>query len=229
MHFVELNKPKRKDFNGLYIKNGLFKKYWTRIKLTDNHKLKHFTFLLLVILLYSIIKTIIKKNNIIFNKRKNIVHINQYKIEDLFNVTIKKKSIIIFEPNSFHYECTPGYSKFFIDLGYNVDIIMNKKGKDSFCLFDNQENIRFFIYKKKKQIIIIYLGIIKLYIFYIIQNIIKSLVIITFLIKIEYGLWDNSPLDYRLILIISEKLRLKIKMKEQDFLFFLLAIEIIII
>ena len=161
MHFVELNKPKRKDFNGLYIKNGLFKKYWTRIKLTDNHKLKHFTFLLLVILLYSIIKTIIKKNNIIFNNRKNIVHINQYKIEDLFNVTIKKKSIIIFEPNSFHYECTPGYSKFFIDLGYNVDIIMNKKGKDSFCLFDNQENIRFFIYKKKKQITFLAKSLIK--------------------------------------------------------------------
>ena len=143
----------KKYFYGLYLKKELLTKFSQRIKLNVNQKLKYSIILLLIILSYSIIKNKIHNDNLIFNNNKNIVPINEYKLEDLFNFTIKKKSIIIIETNSFHYECTPGYSKFFIDLGFNVDIIMNKVGKDSFCLFEHKEKIRFFIYKKKKQII----------------------------------------------------------------------------
>ena len=57
-------------------------------------------------------------------------------------------SILIFEPFKFHYECTPGFSKYFTDLGYNVDIIMNKIGITSFCYFEPIEKIRLFIYEE---------------------------------------------------------------------------------
>ena len=61
---------------------------------------------------------------------------------DFFNCTIKNNSILIIEPNEFHQECLPGYTKYFIDLGYNVDVLMHDSGNDSFCLFPNNENIK---------------------------------------------------------------------------------------
>ena len=53
---------------------------------------------------------------------------------------------MIFEPFTYHYECTPGFSKYFIDLGYNVDIIMHNAGLSSFVYFKDISKIRFFIY-----------------------------------------------------------------------------------
>ena len=60
--------------------------------------------------------------------------------ELLFNFTINNNTILIFEPNANHFECTPGFTKYFIDLGYNVDILMHKFGIDTFNLFDGTEN-----------------------------------------------------------------------------------------
>ncbi len=59
---------------------------------------------------------------------------------------------MIFEPNSFHYECTPGYAKYFIELGFNVDVLINKIGKDAFYLFKDIAKIRIFIYENENQI-----------------------------------------------------------------------------
>jgi len=53
---------------------------------------------------------------------------------------------LIFEPFTYHYECTPGFSKYFIDLGYNIDIIMHNTGLSSFVFFKDISKIRFFIY-----------------------------------------------------------------------------------
>ena len=72
---------------------------------------------------------------------------------ELFNTAIKKNTILIFEPNKYHHECTPGYSKYFIDLGYNVDILMHISGINSMILFDEIENIRLFTFRNKNQII----------------------------------------------------------------------------
>ena len=63
------------------------------------------------------------------------------------NVDIKNNSILILEPFRYHYECTPGFSKYFIDLGYDVDIVMNNFGITSFCFFEPIEKIRFFLYE----------------------------------------------------------------------------------
>jgi len=49
---------------------------------------------------------------------------------------------LIFEPNIFHHECTPGYTKYFIDLGYKVDILMYPYGIDSLLLFKDYSNIK---------------------------------------------------------------------------------------
>ena len=66
--------------------------------------------------------------------------------ELLFNFTINNNTILIFEPNEYHFECTPGFTKYFIDLGYNVDILMHKFGIDTFNLFDGTENIRLLVF-----------------------------------------------------------------------------------
>ena len=63
------------------------------------------------------------------------------------NVDIKNDSVLIIEPFRYHYECTPGFSKYFIDLGYDVDIVMNNFGVTSFCFFEPIEKIRFFLYE----------------------------------------------------------------------------------
>lgn len=71
---------------------------------------------------------------------------------EFFNTTVKNNTILIFEPNKYHHECTPGYSKYFITLGYKVDILMHKLGIDSFHLFNEIQNIRIFTFNRLKQI-----------------------------------------------------------------------------
>ena len=91
-----------------------------------------------------------------FIKKKWITRYNSIKVKNikaLFSCNIKNHSILIFEPNPYHYECTPGYSKYFLDLGYNIDIIMQKIGEDAFCLFKDNEKIRLFIYDNLDKII----------------------------------------------------------------------------
>ena len=70
----------------------------------------------------------------------------------LFNISIEQNKILIFEPNTYHHECTPGYTKYFIDLGYNVDILMHYSGIDSFYIFPEVEKVRLLIFKSLKEI-----------------------------------------------------------------------------
>ena len=72
--------------------------------------------------------------------------------DKLFNITIKPKSILLFEPFDYHHECSPGFTKYFIDLGYNVDLLFSLVGLDSFSLFKRFEHIRFIIFNNWKQI-----------------------------------------------------------------------------
>ena len=36
---------------------------------------------------------------------------------------VKEKSVLMVEPNPYHFELQPGFCKYFQDLGYNVDVI----------------------------------------------------------------------------------------------------------
>ena len=108
-----------------------------------NKRLKYIFLLILTL-------DLIGKKNVIELKKRII---KKHNFIEFFNNTINKKTILIFESRNFHNECTPGYTKYFIDLGYNVDILMQYQGIDSFSYFnDNNENIRMFLYNKLREI-----------------------------------------------------------------------------
>ena len=71
---------------------------------------------------------------------------------NLLNFNITNNTVLIFEPAEYHHECTPGYTKYFLDLGYNVDIILDNFGRNTFCLFNLLQNIRIFTFDKLSQL-----------------------------------------------------------------------------
>ena len=92
----------------------------------------------------------------------------------MFNNIVKKKTVLIFEPNNFHFECLPGYTKYFIDLGYNVDILSLNNSLNSFCLFEEKYKIRYFVYDDLTQFSKYYMNFIsyiKNYDFIVIQTV----------------------------------------------------------
>ena len=74
----------------------------------------------------------------------------KYNINSLLNnkITINDNSVLILELFDYHYECTSGFSKYFIDCGYNVDIIMQNNGIFSLSNFQPINKVRLFIYEK---------------------------------------------------------------------------------
>lgn len=120
--------------------------------------MKHHTKVRIILYFLLLLNPYFKNNEIISLIIKNLSNNTKKSIEvrpfyELFNTAIKKNTILIFEPNKYHHECTPGYSKYFIDLGYNVDILMHISGINSMILFDEIENIRLFTFRNKNQII----------------------------------------------------------------------------
>ena len=85
----------------------------------------------------------------------NLSQIKVRYLKNFFKYSIKTNTILIFEPSLYHYECTPGYTKYFIELGFNVDIIMHEMGISTFDLFNSSESesIRLFIYKDRAEAI----------------------------------------------------------------------------
>ena len=119
--------------------------YFLKQKKNNNIKIRLFRIAFILLLLI-----ICFKNHKTFLNYKNYIETKSFK--ELFNSNIKKHSILIFEPNKYHHECSPGFSKYFIDLGYNVDLLIHRNGIDSFYLFDGTKNIRLFIFKNLKHI-----------------------------------------------------------------------------
>jgi len=109
---------------------------------------------LIIILFCLMIKVKIRNNIILNNHLTKLNEVKKYDLNNILNLnyTIKNRTILIFEPHIFHYECSPGYAKYFIDLGFNVDILMHKSGNDAFCFFQHKEKIRLFFYYDIKQI-----------------------------------------------------------------------------
>ena len=119
--------------------------YFLKQKKNNNIKIRLFRIAFILLLLI-----ICFENHKTFLNYKNYIETKSFK--ELFNSNIKKHSILIFEPNKYHHECSPGFSKYFIDLGYNVDLLIHRNGIDSFYLFDGTKNIRLFIFKNLKHI-----------------------------------------------------------------------------
>lgn len=120
--------------------------------------MKHHKKVRIILFFLLLLSPLFKNNKIISVIIKNLSNNTKNSIEvksfyELLNTTIKKNTILIFEPNKYHHECTPGYAKYFIDLGYNVDILMHISGINSMILFDEIGNIRLFTFMNKNQII----------------------------------------------------------------------------
>ena len=73
-------------------------------------------------------------------------HLSSRSASDLLNTNIKNNTVLIFEPALYHHECTPGFTKYFLDLGYNVDVILDGFGRNTFSFFDLLEDVRLFIF-----------------------------------------------------------------------------------
>lgn len=170
--------------------------------LTIKHtkKLTHFykgktTFIL--ILLCSMIKLKTSDNTILIKKANYKDKIQIYKWNNLLNhnFIMKNNTILIFEPHAYHYECSPGYAKYFIDLGFEVDILMHKSGRDSFNLFEKKEKIRLILYRKLTEIrdfAKIFKFYMSFYSFILVQTISKK----TFEIISNLGLLKNNRAIY---------------------------------
>lgn len=74
------------------------------------------------------------------------------KISKFIETPISKNSVVIFELNDYHLECLPGFTKYFTDLGFNVDIIIRYNRNDSMEKFEPKDKIRIFEYKDVKEI-----------------------------------------------------------------------------
>ena len=58
--------------------------------------------------------------------KRNLIKI-QKDYEKFMMHQVKNNSVLITELNSYHGECLPGMTKYFLDLGYNIDILLNDK------------------------------------------------------------------------------------------------------
>ena len=85
-------------------------------------------FFLVLILIFN--NYVVKKDYYSLVQRKysyntlNIKYINISTLYEFMNITKFKNKILFFEPNYHHHECIPGFTKYFIDLGYDVDILL---------------------------------------------------------------------------------------------------------
>ena len=57
---------------------------------------------------------------------------------------IKQKTILIIEVNGCHWETIPGYCKYLIELGYNVEILTRYYAEEIFKSLDNNDKIKIF-------------------------------------------------------------------------------------
>ena len=106
-----------------------------------------FIFLLIIINIpFHKIEIIILSQKITIKNEYNFTNLNS--IYSLFQYNISYNTVLIFEAFEYHYECTPGFAKYFIDLGYKIDIIMSNYGISSFFRFEEIDKIRFFIYNE---------------------------------------------------------------------------------
>lgn len=81
-------------------------------------------------------------NNIRRKKRKELLQIpsilrkdfkTKKNIKKIINSEVAEKSILIVEPNPYHFEIQPGYCKYFQDLGYEVDVIAQPNLREDFA------------------------------------------------------------------------------------------------
>lgn len=85
------------------------------------------------------IKATFKKKNATFShKIKDFINIKKFS-----DFKVRKNSVLIVEPNSYHGEILPGFVKYFQDLGFNVDLLLRHENFED-NPFINVKNINIF-------------------------------------------------------------------------------------
>ncbi len=64
----------------------------------------------------------------------------------------KTDKILVFEPNGCHQECIPGFAKYFIDLGYSVDVLLMEGTEDCFSIFSPMENVQIYTFNNQEEL-----------------------------------------------------------------------------
>ena len=72
--------------------------------------------------------------------------LSKYNDKNFFNSEVRDNSILIVEPNSYHADALASYTKYFIDLGFNVDIMLRHENcvDNSFVLCPKENVPRIF-------------------------------------------------------------------------------------
>lgn len=92
----------------------------------------------------------LKDNNFFTVNQSNNLTVSN--LQNLYQSNVQTDTVLIFEPNSYHYECTPGYVKYFMDLGFNVDLVADKKCQDSLEVLNPTKQIRIFNYDNLNEV-----------------------------------------------------------------------------
>ncbi len=74
-------------------------------------------------------------------------------IKKFISSPVADSTVAIFEPNNYHHECIPGYAKYFVDLGYNVELLIIKGNEDSMELFEPKDKIKIYTYESIEKIL----------------------------------------------------------------------------
>ena len=97
-------------------------------------------------------KFILKKTNKSPRKFKKIDNLYCGNLENFISKDSRDNTVLLVEINPYHHECLPGYAKYFLELGYNVDVLMLEEGVDSFCVFDKTDKLQIYSYKENQEV-----------------------------------------------------------------------------
>lgn len=86
-------------------------------------------------------------------RRKNLRSKPSYR--QFSNLPVQDRSILIVEPNPYHFEILPGFCKYFQDLGYHVDLIVqpNLKTDSPFIKYEHPPEIFYLSPKYQKEVL----------------------------------------------------------------------------
>ena len=100
------------------------------------------------IFIFCILKFLIANQETCNMEANGKIQVKNFK--NFINSKIYENTVLIAEFATFHLECLPGFTKYFIDLGYKVDIILNKRQSESMEKFRPLKDVRIFEFKRKE-------------------------------------------------------------------------------
>ena len=101
-----------------------------------------------VIFIFCFLKFLIANQETCDMEANEKIQVKNFK--NFLNSKIYENTVLIAEFATFHLECLPGFTKYFIDLGYKVDILLNKRRSESMEKFRPLKDVKIFEFKRKE-------------------------------------------------------------------------------